>query len=218
MCARSTRAILQPLRKLEGFQRVTLGPGQSKTVTFMLGRQNLGYYNNKAQFVNEPGPYDVWVGDSSRRRPARHVHDALGGSAMRSGRTLLTLRALAVCAAGVVAGSALVAPAAARSGSTRVAPAARAGRRPHGGGTTLSRHQRSVLYGIARDTWRFYAADLDPKTHLPLDNLGPGKVRGNYTSAANIGVYLWAVVAAHDLGLISRSRAEALARVNAAAR
>jgi hypothetical protein len=24
---------------------------------------------------------------------------------------------------------------------------------------------------IARDTWRFYQADVDPGTHLPLDNL-----------------------------------------------
>ena len=59
-----------------------------------------------------------------------------------------------------------------------------------------------MLHGIAADTWRFYAADVDPVTHLPLDNLGPGSVRGTYTSAANVGVYLWAVVAAHDLGLI----------------
>ncbi|HWE09147.1 MAG TPA: glucoamylase family protein, partial [Solirubrobacteraceae bacterium] len=57
----------------------------------------------------------------------------------------------------------------------------------------------------------FYGGDLDPTTHLPLDNLGPGTVRGAYTSAANIGVYLWAVVAAHDLGLITRHRADALA-------
>jgi hypothetical protein len=69
----------------------------------------------------------------------------------------------------------------------------------------LSAHQRAVLYGIAQDTWRFYAADVDPVTHLPLDNLGPGTVRGEYTSAANVGVYLWAVVAAHDLGLITIS-------------
>ena len=61
--------------------------------------------------------------------------------------------------------------------------------------------QRAVLEGIARDTWRFYGADIDPTTHLPLDNLGPGSTRGQYTSAANIGVYLWAVVAAHDLHL-----------------
>jgi hypothetical protein len=75
----------------------------------------------------------------------------------------------------------------------------------------LTHRQRAVLHGIARDTWRFYAADVDPNTHLPLDNLGPGAVRGTYTSAANIGVYLWAVVAAHDLGLIDTRRADALA-------
>ena len=79
------------------------------------------------------------------------------------------------------------------------------------GATTFTPRQRTVLYGIARDTWRFYASDADPVTHLPLDNLGPGTVRGSYTSAANVGVYLWAIVAAHDLGLISESRADQLA-------
>jgi Putative glucoamylase/Protein of unknown function (DUF3131) len=74
----------------------------------------------------------------------------------------------------------------------------------------LSAHQRAVLHEIAADTWRFYAADVDPTTHLPLDNLGPGAVRGTYTSASNIGVYLWAVVAARDLGLIRRQRADKL--------
>jgi beta-glucosidase len=58
-------SILQPVRKLEGFQRVTLAPGESKTVTFTLGKQNLGFYNNNGQFVVEPGPFTVWVGDSS---------------------------------------------------------------------------------------------------------------------------------------------------------
>ncbi len=79
------------------------------------------------------------------------------------------------------------------------------------GAATFNPQQRGVLLGIARDTWRFYRADVDPVTHLPLDNLGPGTVRGRYTSAANVGVYLWAVVAAHDLGLISGSRADQLA-------
>jgi hypothetical protein len=59
--------------------------------------------------------------------------------------------------------------------------------------TTFTAGQKAVLHGIARDTWQFYAADVDPFTHLPLDNLGPGAARGAYTSAANIGVYLWAV-------------------------
>jgi hypothetical protein len=71
------------------------------------------------------------------------------------------------------------------------------------------------LQAIARDTWRFYQADVDPGTHLPLDNLtfaagsSTPTAYGRYTSAANIGVYLWAVVAARDLGLITEARARA---------
>src|SRR5215469_3970585 len=71
--------------------------------------------------------------------------------------------------------------------------------------------QRMALMQIARDTWRFYAADVDPHTHLPMDNFGANGV-GAYTSASNIGVYLWAVVAANDLGLISSDRASSLIR------
>ena len=61
----SYTSILQPVRQLEGFQRVQLNPGQTKTVTFTLNRQNLGFYNEQGQFVTEPGPFDLWVGDSS---------------------------------------------------------------------------------------------------------------------------------------------------------
>ncbi len=58
-------SILQPVRKLEGFQRVTLNPGQTKSVTFTLNRQNFGFYNDQGQFVIEPGQFDLWAGDSS---------------------------------------------------------------------------------------------------------------------------------------------------------
>ena len=58
-------SILQPVRKLEGFQRVSLSPGQSQTVTFTFGPENLGYYNNNGQFVVHSGPFNLWVGDSS---------------------------------------------------------------------------------------------------------------------------------------------------------
>ncbi|HTU30823.1 MAG TPA: beta-glucosidase BglX [Solirubrobacteraceae bacterium] len=61
----SDTSILQPVRKLEGFQRVQLNPGQSQTVTFTLNRHNLGFYNEQGQFTVEPGPFDLWVGDSS---------------------------------------------------------------------------------------------------------------------------------------------------------
>ncbi len=61
----SDTPILQPVEKLEGFQRVTLDPGKSQTVTFTLGPQNLGYYDNNGHFAVEPGTFDLWVGDSS---------------------------------------------------------------------------------------------------------------------------------------------------------
>ena len=80
------------------------------------------------------------------------------------------------------------------------------------GGSGLTSQQKAVLYGIAKDTWAFYGKDVDPNTHLPLDNLGPGDVRGTYTSASNIGVYLWAVVAAGDLKLISHSTEVSMVR------
>ncbi len=79
------------------------------------------------------------------------------------------------------------------------------------GAASLTSQQRAGLRQMASATWRFYAADIDPTTHLPLDNLGPGTVRGAYTSAADIGVYLWAIVSADDLGLISTRRADQLA-------
>ena len=82
----------------------------------------------------------------------------------------------------------------------------------------LTTGQRSTLLGIARDTWKFYAADVDPGTHLPLDNLtyaggsATPTAYGRYTSAANIGVYLWAVVAAAGPRADQRPRARDLAQ------
>jgi beta-glucosidase len=58
-------SILQPVRRLEGFQRVTLAPGQSKTIRFTVGPGNLGFYNDQGQFSVQPGTVDVYVGDSS---------------------------------------------------------------------------------------------------------------------------------------------------------
>ncbi|HTU95244.1 MAG TPA: beta-glucosidase BglX [Solirubrobacteraceae bacterium] len=58
-------SILQPVRKLEGFQRVTLNPGQTKTVTFTLNRQNFGFYDDEGHFVIEPGLFHLFAGDSS---------------------------------------------------------------------------------------------------------------------------------------------------------
>jgi beta-glucosidase len=58
-------SISQPVRRLRGFQRVTLAPGATQTVRFTLGRNDFGFYDNRGRFVVEPGSIDVYAGDSS---------------------------------------------------------------------------------------------------------------------------------------------------------
>jgi beta-glucosidase len=58
-------SISQPVRRLRGFERVTLAPGQTKPVTFHLDASDFGFYDNRGRFVVEPGKIDVYAGDSS---------------------------------------------------------------------------------------------------------------------------------------------------------
>jgi beta-glucosidase len=58
-------SISQPVRRLRGFQRVTLAPGQTKQLTFEFTKQDVGFYDNGGHFVVEPGAIDVYAGDSS---------------------------------------------------------------------------------------------------------------------------------------------------------
>jgi Putative glucoamylase len=117
------------------------------------------------------------------------------------------IRAVLAGAVGVLTAAALVTTPPASATSPSPASGTKVAARP-----ALTSHQRTVLRGIAKDTWGFYRKDIDPTTHLPLDNLGPGSARGTYTSAANIGVYLWAVVAAGDMNLISHRTELSLVR------
>jgi len=58
-------SISQPVRRLRGFQRVTLKPGVAQTVTFTLDKRDFGFFDNRGKFVVEPGEIDVFAGDSS---------------------------------------------------------------------------------------------------------------------------------------------------------
>jgi beta-glucosidase len=58
-------SIVQPVRRLRGFQRVTLDPGQTRTLQFTLGADDVGFYDNTGKFVVEPGTIQVFAGDRS---------------------------------------------------------------------------------------------------------------------------------------------------------
>jgi beta-glucosidase len=56
----------RPVRQLEGFKRVTLQPGETKTLTFPLGKNELQFWSpQKRQWVVEESEFDVWAGEDS---------------------------------------------------------------------------------------------------------------------------------------------------------
>jgi beta-glucosidase len=58
-------SVTRPVKELKGFQRLSLQPGASKTVTFTLNTALLAFYNRGMEYVVEPGEIRVYVGASS---------------------------------------------------------------------------------------------------------------------------------------------------------
>jgi beta-glucosidase len=58
-------SISQPVRRLRGFQRVTLAAGEKRTVTWKLDASDVGFYDNRGRFIVEPGKIYVFAGQSS---------------------------------------------------------------------------------------------------------------------------------------------------------
>jgi len=61
----TSASVEQPVRELKGFERVTLGPGESKHIELPLGFDELSFVNTESKWVVEPTTYKVWVGGSS---------------------------------------------------------------------------------------------------------------------------------------------------------
>jgi beta-glucosidase len=56
----------RPVRQLEGFRRVALQRGETKALTFTLGRKERQFWSPQAKrWVAEPSRFDVWVGEDS---------------------------------------------------------------------------------------------------------------------------------------------------------
>jgi len=58
-------SVVRPVKELKGFQKVYLKKGESKIVEFMFTADDLRFYNEKLQFIYEPGDFKVFVGGSS---------------------------------------------------------------------------------------------------------------------------------------------------------
>lgn len=60
-------SVFRPVRELKGFEKIALEPGQTKTVTFTLGKRAFAYWNTRVHdwFV-ESGAFGIEIGRSSR--------------------------------------------------------------------------------------------------------------------------------------------------------
>ncbi len=59
-------SVTRPIKELKGFQRVSLEPGETKTVTLEITPDSLAFYDVNMKYVVEPGDFEIMVGTSSR--------------------------------------------------------------------------------------------------------------------------------------------------------
>ena len=60
-------SVTRPIKELRGFERVTLAPGEKKTVTFTLGPAELSLIDRRMQRIVEPGRFEVMVAPARER-------------------------------------------------------------------------------------------------------------------------------------------------------
>jgi beta-glucosidase len=57
--------VVRPIKELKGFKKVFLRKGEMQTITFTITPNDLKFYNDQIQFINEVGDYEIFVGSSS---------------------------------------------------------------------------------------------------------------------------------------------------------
>ena len=58
-------SVTRPIKELKAFERITLNPGESKTVTFVLTSEAFRMWNASMQRVVEPGAFEIMAGPNS---------------------------------------------------------------------------------------------------------------------------------------------------------
>jgi beta-glucosidase len=59
-------SVTRPVKELKGFQKVSLKPGEKKTVALDIVPESLAFYDVNLKYVVEPGEFEIMVGTSSR--------------------------------------------------------------------------------------------------------------------------------------------------------
>lgn len=71
-------SVTRPVQELRGFKRVSLAPGETKTVRFTLHTHQLAFYDLDMRYVVEPGPLTIMVGTTSDDLPLQQEVTLVG--------------------------------------------------------------------------------------------------------------------------------------------
>lgn len=58
-------SVTRPVKELNGFKKVLLKQGETKTISFQITENDLKFYNSNLDFIAEPGTFQVFVGTNS---------------------------------------------------------------------------------------------------------------------------------------------------------
>ena len=59
-------SVTRPIKELKGFQKISLEPGETRTVEFEITADSLAFFDVNMKYTVEPGDFEIMVGTSSR--------------------------------------------------------------------------------------------------------------------------------------------------------
>lgn len=60
-----TGSVVRPVKELKGFQKVFIRKGESREISFTISANDLRFYNDKLDFIYEPGAFRIFIGPNS---------------------------------------------------------------------------------------------------------------------------------------------------------
>lgn len=58
-------SVVRPVKELKDFKKIMLQPGESKAIQFLIDKDKLSFYDQKLNWITEPGEFDLMIGASS---------------------------------------------------------------------------------------------------------------------------------------------------------
>jgi beta-glucosidase len=71
-------SVVRPVKELKDFQKLNLQPGESETLHFTISREKLSFFNDKLEWIAEPGEFELMIGSSSADIRLKETFELVG--------------------------------------------------------------------------------------------------------------------------------------------